>query len=247
MSASDASFDPGNRLIAALDVATEAGADELLAALAGVPSFVKLGLELFCGFGPALVQRLVAARLRVMLDLKLHDIPETVARTTAQLAALGVELCTVHASSAAMLRGAVQAARRGAVPGRPPMRILAVTVLTSMSEADLAESGTPGSSIVEVVRARAMLAVATGCDGIVASAHEVSMLRAVVPSDFLLVTPGIRPAGTDHGDQQRVMTPGAARTAGADLIVVGRPLRDAADPAAAARAIVTEMRTIRPD
>ncbi len=240
-------FDPGNRLIAALDVATEAQADDLLAALAGVPSFVKLGLELFCGFGPALVQRLVAARLRVMLDLKLHDIPETVARTTAQLAALGVELCTVHASSAAMLRGAVHAARRGASPGRPPMRILAVTVLTSMSEEDLVESGTGGSSIAEVVRARAMLAVATGCDGIVASAHEVTMLRELVPSDFLLVTPGIRPAGVAVGDQQRVMTPGAAMAAGADLIVVGRPLRDAVDPAAAARAIVTEMRTLRPD
>ncbi|MBP9084867.1 MAG: orotidine-5'-phosphate decarboxylase [Kofleriaceae bacterium] len=247
MSEGDSLFDPGNRLIAALDVATEAQADALIAALGTVPSFVKLGLELFCGFGPALVQRLIAARLRVMLDLKLHDIPETVARTTAQLAALGVELCTVHASSAAMLRGAVQAARRGAAPGRPPMRILAVTVLTSMSEQDLVESGTGGSSIAEVVRARAMLAVATGCDGIVASAHEVAMLRGLVPADFLLVTPGIRPVGVDAGDQQRVMTPGAAMAAGADLIVVGRPLRDAADPAAAARAIVAEMRTIRPD
>ena len=247
MSDAESPFDPGNRLIAALDVATEAQADDLIAALAEVPSFVKLGLELFCGYGPALVQRLVAARLRVMLDLKLHDIPETVARTTLQLATIGVELCTVHASSAAMLRGAVQAARRGTAPGRPPMRILAVTVLTSMSEADLVESGTSGSTIADVVRARALLAVATGCDGIVASAHEVAMLRGVVPSDFLLVTPGIRPAGVAAGDQHRVMTPEAAMAAGADLIVVGRPLRDAADPAAAARAIVAEMRTIRPD
>lgn len=238
-------LDPGNRLIAALDVATPAEAHSLVASLGGVPSFVKLGLELFCGHGPALVQELVARGARVMLDLKLHDIPETVGRATAQLASLGVELCTIHAASAAMMRAAVQAASRGRIAGRPPMRILAVTVLTSMSETDLGETGTHGASIADVVRTRALLAVATGCDGIVASAHEVAMLRAVMPSDFLLVTPGIRPVGADPGDQQRVMTPGNAMIAGSDLIVVGRPLRDATDPAAAARAIVLEMQAAR--
>jgi orotidine-5'-phosphate decarboxylase len=231
----------GNGLIAALDVATASEAFALHQALQGTASFFKLGLELFCGHGPNLVTDLVGAGARVMLDLKLHDIPETVRRATTQLASLGVELCTVHASSAAMLRAAVQGARSAQ---QTPMRILAVTVLTSTNDQDLIETGT-SSSVAEVVRARALLAVAAGCDGVVASGHEVAMLRSIVPADFLLVTPGIRPAGADAGDQKRVMTPSAAIAAGADFIVVGRPLRDATDPAAAARALIHEIATAR--
>jgi orotidine-5'-phosphate decarboxylase len=168
-----------------------------------------------------------------MLDLKLHDIPETVARATARIAALGAGLVTVHAGGGrAMLEAAVAAAGE--------LRVLAVTVLTSLDDADLAQVGCHGP-VGELVLRRAELAVAAGCAGIVASPHEVAAVRARVPAGFLIVTPGVRPAGAAAGDQKRVMTPRDARQAGADLIVVGRPLRDATDPAAAARAIVAEL------
>jgi len=208
-------FDPGNRLIAALDAPSRSDADALVARLAGVPSWVKVGLELFCAEGPAIVADYVARGQRVMLDLKLHDIPETVARATARVATLGAGLLTVHAGGGqAMLEAAVRAA--GAT------RVLAVTVLTSLDDADLAQIG-------------------AGCAGVVASPHEIAAIRAIAPSGFLIVTPGVRPAGAEAGDQKRVMTPRQAREAGADLVVVGRPLRDASDPAAAARAIVSEL------
>jgi len=226
-------FDPGNRLIAALDAPGRAEAEALVGRLGGVPSWVKLGLELFCAEGPAIVAEYVERGHRVMLDLKLHDIPETVARATGRGAALGAGLLTVHAGGGrAMLEAAVRAA--GA------MRVLAVTVLTSLDEADLAQIGAQGP-VRELVVKRAQLAIAAGCAGVVASPHEIAALRAVAPTGFLIVTPGVRPAGTDPGDQKRVMTPRQAREAGADLVVVGRPLRDAADPAAAARAIVAEL------
>lgn len=223
----------GNRLIVPLDVATRAEADALVARLAGVPSWIKIGLELFCAEGPGVVAHFVAWGHQVMLDLKLHDIPETVARATARVAALGAGLLTVHAGGGrAMLEAAV--AHAGAT------RVLAVTVLTSLDDADLDAIGAQGP-IAALVRRRAELAIAAGCHGVVASPHEVAAVRAVAPAEFLVVTPGVRPAGSAAGDQKRVMTPGEARRAGADLVVVGRPLRDASDPAAAARAIVAEL------
>ncbi len=226
-------FDPGNRLIAVIDVPSRSDADALIARLAGVPSWCKLGLELFCAEGPAIVADYVARGRRVMLDLKLHDIPETVGRATARVAALGAELLTVHAGGGrAMLEAAVRAA--GAT------KILAVTVLTSLDDADLAQIGAQGPVRDLVVR-RAELAIAAGCAGVVASPHEIAQIRAIAPSGFLIVTPGVRPVGAAVGDQKRVMTPRQARDAGADLIVVGRPLRDAGDPAAAARAIVADL------
>jgi len=226
-------FDVGNRLIAALDAPGRSEADALVARLGGVPSWVKIGLELFCAEGPAIVRDYVARGLSVMLDLKLHDIPETVARATRQVASLGAGLLTVHAGGGrAMLEAAVEHAG--------PMRILAVTVLTSLDEADLTAIGAQGP-IGQLVTRRAQLAMAAGCHGVVASPHEVGAIRTVAPAGFLLVTPGVRPAGAAAGDQKRVMTPREARAAGADLVVVGRPLRDAADPAAAARAIVAEL------
>jgi orotidine-5'-phosphate decarboxylase len=168
-----------------------------------------------------------------MLDLKLHDIPETVARATARVAGLGAGLLTVHAGGGrAMLEAAVRAA--GA------MRVLAVTVLTSLDENDLAEIGAQGP-VRELVVRRARLAIAAGCAGVVASPHEIAAVRAVAPPGFLIVTPGVRPTGAEAGDQKRVMTPREARAAGADLIVVGRPLRDASDPARAARAVVDDL------
>ncbi|HEY0481916.1 MAG TPA: orotidine-5'-phosphate decarboxylase [Kofleriaceae bacterium] len=226
-------FDPGNRLIAAIDAPGRAEAEALVARLAGVPGWIKLGLELFCAEGPAVVAAHVARGHRVMLDLKLHDIPETVARATARIAALGAELCTVHAGGGrAMLEAAVRAA--GATG------VLAVTVLTSLDDADLAQIGAQGP-VAELVVRRARLAIDAGCAGVVASPHEIAAVRAIAPPGFLIVTPGVRPAGAATGDQKRVMTPREARAAGADLVVVGRPLRDAADPAAAARAIVAEL------
>jgi orotidine-5'-phosphate decarboxylase len=226
-------FSVGNRLIAALDTPNRAAADTLVGQLDGVPSWVKIGLELFCAEGPSIVRELSARGLAIMLDLKLHDIPETVARATANVAGLGAGLLTVHASGGhAMLEAAVQAAG--------DMRILAVTVLTSLDDSDLAQIGAM-SPVADLVKKRAQLAVAAGCHGIVASPHEVAILRGVVPADFLVVTPGVRPEGSPVGDQKRVMTPRQARAAGADLVVIGRPLRDSQNPAATARAIVEEL------
>jgi orotidine-5'-phosphate decarboxylase len=226
-------FDPGNRLIAAIDAPGRAEADEFLAKLDGVPGWCKIGLELFCAEGPTLVEDYVANGRRVMLDLKLHDIPETVARATARVAGLGAGLLTVHAGGGrAMLEAAVRNAGATAV--------LAVTVLTSLDDADLAQIGAQGP-VSELVVKRARLAIDAGCAGVVASPHEIAAVRAIAPPGFLIVTPGVRPAGAEHGDQKRVMTAGAARAAGADLVVVGRPLRNASDPARAARAVVAEL------
>lgn len=229
-------FTVGNRLIAAIDAPDRAAAQTLVERLGGVPSWIKLGLELFCAEGPQVVTHFVQRGAQVMLDLKLHDIPETVTRAVAAVAQLGAGLLTVHAAGGrAMLQGAVKAARDGG-----STKILAITVLTSLDEADLREIGAIGP-ISALVRVRAQLAIDAGCDGVVASPHEVETIRAIAPPGFLVVTPGVRPAGAATGDQKRVMTPREARTAGADLVVVGRPLRDAADPAAAARAVVDEL------
>ncbi|CAN5479713.1 orotidine-5'-phosphate decarboxylase [soil metagenome] len=229
-------FSVGNRLIAALDTPSRADAEALVDKLEGVPSWVKCGLELFCAEGPSIVRELTSRGLRVMLDLKLHDIPETVARSTARIAGLGAGLLTVHASGGhAMLAAAVEAAHAAG-----DTKVLAVTVLTSIDDNDLEQIGAIGP-VAELVMKRALLAVAAGCDGIVASPHEVTVLRGVLPAGFLIVTPGVRPEGSSAGDQKRVMTPRQARAAGADLVVIGRPLRDASNPAAAARAIVEEL------
>ena len=244
------SFPVGNRLIAALDVPNLKDAVAFVKALEGVVSWVKVGLELFCAEGPHVLSTLLNANrasirlvqeLQIMLDLKLHDIPETVARATARVAKLGVRLLTVHASGGrSMMEAAVKAAQDNAgLIG--DTKILAVTVLTSLTNDDMLWTNGAAVPVEDVVKRRAELAVIAGCAGVVASPHEVKAIREIVPRDFLIVTPGIRPAGTDHGDQKRVMTPREARAAGADLIVVGRPLRDAANRAAAARDIVSEL------
>ena len=224
----------GNRLIVALDVEDAAAADALLAKLAGVVTRVRVGLELFTAEGPELVRRLVGRGLDVMLDLKLHDIPETVARATARAADLGVDLLTIHtAGGLKMMRAAV-----GAAGGRT--RVLGVTVLTSLTARDLAEVGIE-PSVDDVVARRATLAMEAGLDGVVASPLEAARIRAAAPDGFLIVTPGVRLAASAEDDQARVATPAAARAAGADLVVVGRPIRDAADPRAVAEAIVRDL------
>lgn len=228
-------FDPGNRVIAALDVPDMAAAIELAARIDDGASWVKVGLELFIAEGPAIVETMLAVGRRVMLDLKLHDIPETVARAMIRAAATGAELVTVHAGGGpAMLAAAVKACEG------TQARVLAVTVLTSMDEQDLAAVGAIGP-VAELVARRAALAASAGCHGVVASPQEAAAIRAAAPAGFLIVTPGVRPAGSDAGDQKRIATPAVARAAGADLVVVGRPIRDAADPAEAARAIAHEL------
>jgi orotidine-5'-phosphate decarboxylase len=224
---------PRDRLIVALDVETAAAADALAARLEGVVRRVKIGLELFSAAGPEAARAAARRGFRVMLDLKLHDIPETVARAVTRAADLGVELCTLHTCGG---RRMMEAAARAA----GPVKLLGVTVLTSLDDRDLAEVGVEADVEATVAR-RAQLAMESGLDGVVASPREASRIRAAAPGGFLIVTPGIRPAGGEPGDQKRIATPRGAVEAGADYIVVGRPVRDAADPRAAAEAIVAEL------
>jgi len=232
------SLDPENRLIVALDVPDRAGADALAARVGDAASWLKIGLELFIAEGPGLVAD-YAQRGNIMLDLKLHDIPATVARATRRAAKLGARLLTIHAGGGAeMMRAAAEAAREAG--GDERLHLLAVTVLTSMDDDDVRAVGAC-EPVADLVLRRAKLAMEAGCDGVVASPAEAAMIRSASPPEFLIVTPGVRPAGASTGDQKRVMTPRQAREAGADLIVVGRPVRDADDPAAAARSIAKEL------
>jgi orotidine-5'-phosphate decarboxylase len=223
------------RLIVALDVPEEALAMVLVDALAGHVGMFKVGSQLFTSAGPDVVRAIVAKGERVFLDLKFHDIPNTVAGAVASAAQLGVSLLTVHGlGGKAMLEAAA-----GAIPAMGT-RLLAITVLTSHDERTLGEVGV-GRTLDEEVRELARLARSAGIDGVVASPHEVPLLREACGKDLLIVTPGIRPAGARAADQARAATPAAALAAGADYLVVGRPITEAADPAAAARAIVKEM------
>lgn len=221
------------RLIFALDVPSADEARRLLDRVGDAVSFVKIGLELFTAAGPDIVRWAVAQDKRVFLDLKLFDIGETVRRASAAAAELGATFLTVHAASQT-----VRAAVEGR--GRSPMKIMAVTVLTSFSDADLRESGVV-ESIRDTVLRRARTAASGGADGFVASGGETAMIRREFGKGPLIVVPGIRPAGSSHDDQIQVTTPAGAIAAGADYLVVGRPIRDAADPAAAARAIQAEI------
>jgi orotidine-5'-phosphate decarboxylase len=226
-------------LIVALDVASLAEVDRVIGQLGPSVSFYKIGLELFSAEGPAVVHGVKAHGKRVFLDLKLHDIPRTVERAVKAGAALGVDLMTVHAAGG---RAMIAAAKQGAHGiGRTSPRILAVTALTSLDQADLTDLGIT-RSMAEQVAAMGTLAVAAGADGIVCSPHEVGQMRRRLGPAALLVTPGVRPAGADVGDQKRVATPAAAVRDGSTHLVVGRPILDAADPQAAAMAIQAEIR-----
>lgn len=184
-----------------------------------------------------MVRDLVAAGRRVFLDLKYHDIPNTVAAAVREAARLGVSMLTVHATGGGkMLRAAVDSAR--AI--NPALIVLAVSVLTSLDQNDLEKVGIQGTVLDEVLRVSA-LALESGCQGVVASAHEAAALRKNLGNDFVIVTPGVRPAGAGHGDQTRVLTPGEAIAAGASYIVVGRPITEAVDPAAEARSILDQI------
>ena len=193
---------------------------------------LKVGLELFAGFGPAAVEAVRGFGLPLFLDLKLHDIPQTVESAARAVARLGVQLTTVHASGGAEM---IAAARRGL--GSSGTKLLAVTALTSLGPAELAAVGLPP----DVVPRLAKLAIDAGADGLVCSPREVAQLRALLGPGPLLVVPGVRPAGAASGDQKRTGTPAEAVRDGATYLVVGRPLRDAPDPAAAADDIAASL------
>lgn len=232
---------PSRRLIAALDTADPARLHELTAAVGAHCGFVKIGLEAFCALGPHLLDPDLLRSSRgmpVFLDLKLHDIPNTVAGAIRALLPRGPAMLTVHAAGGPAMIEAARAAADEAGEERPIL--LAVTVLTSLSGASLAATGVAGGTRQQVLRL-ARLALDAGADGLVCSAGEAAMLRSAFGSEPVLVVPGIRPAGSPQADQARVGTPREAVVAGADYLVVGRPVTEAVDPAAAAAAIAAEI------
>jgi orotidine-5'-phosphate decarboxylase len=223
---------PRQRLIVALDVSSVEAARALVARLGDAVSFYKIGYQLAFAGGLAYAPALIDAGKEVFIDLKLHDIGNTVAQGVKSVARLGASFLTVHAYPQTM-QAAVEARE-----GR--LRILAVTVLTSYDDNDL-KAASYGVTVPELVARRAALARDIGVDGLVCSAEEAAKVRAIIGAKLALVTPGIRPAGADAGDQKRIATPAAAIAAGADYLVVGRPVIAAPDPKAAAEAIVAEI------
>jgi orotidine-5'-phosphate decarboxylase len=223
-----------DRICAALDFPTWAAAEPFARAVAPEVGMLKVGLELFAAEGPAAVRAAASLGRPVFLDLKLHDIPSTVEGAARSAAGSGATLLTVHsAGGEQMVRAAVRAAGNG-------LRVLAVTVLTSLDDAALAAVGLVGPAQAAVVRL-ARLALGAGAHGVVCSPQEVAAVRATVGPGPLLVVPGVRPSGAARGDQARVATPAEAVRAGADVVVIGRPLREAADPAEAARQIAAAI------
>lgn len=226
---------PYQRIVFPLDVPDVGTASPWIARLHGEVGVFKVGLELFTASGPAAVAAVHDAGDQCFLDLKLHDIPATMAGAAQVAAGLGVRFLTVHASAG---RDALRATRDAV--GDAPTQLLAVTVLTSMDDAELAALGIAGPA-EDAVRRLAERAHSAGIDGFVCSPREVALLRSTLGEEVTLVVPGVRPAGSAVGDQKRVATPGDTRAAGADFLVVGRPIRNATDPLAAARAIAAEI------
>jgi orotidine-5'-phosphate decarboxylase len=225
--------DPRDRLIVALDVASVEEAEALVADLGDSASFYKIGMQLSFAGGLPMVRRLADQGKRVFLDMKLLDIDNTVEKGVANIVALGATLTTIHAYPQAM-----EAAVRGR--GDNDLGLLGVTVLTSMDDGDLKKSGY-SQSAESLVENRAAAAVAIGMSGLVCSALEAARVRAIIGTDMLIVTPGIRPSGSATGDQKRIVTPADAISAGADYLVVGRPVSQADNPKQAAEAIVAEI------
>jgi len=225
---------PHDRLVVAVDLSARDEILRLVDTLQGSVGVFKIGLQAFIANGPAIVRDVVARGERVFLDLKIHDIPNTAKHAVAEAAALGASIATVHtAGGESMLRAC----------NHDTLLVLGVTVLTSLSETDLQQIGFGGTAVDNAVRL-ARLAQSSGLRGVVASPLEIEPIREACGTDFVILTPGIRPKGSDVGDQQRVMTPGEAVRAGADYIVVGRPITSAADPRSAARRVVEEMSAI---
>jgi len=225
------------RLIVALDVSSAKAAEELVKRLEGECKWFKVGLELFAASGPAVVETLTARGHSVFLDLKFHDIPNTVAGAVRSVAALGARMMTVHAAGSPAMLAAARAALDGVID---PPQLLAVTVLTSMDAAQLKASGV-GRSPAAQVELLAKMGLEAGIYGFVCSPQEVGAVRALTGAEGVLVIPGIRPAGAAAGDQKRLATPADALGAGASYLVVGRPITQAPEPAEAAEAILQEM------
>lgn len=222
------------RLIVALDVSNAREARDLVHQIGDQAGLYKVGLQLFTAEGPDFVRELVSSGRKVFLDLKLHDIPNTVGQAVRQAADLGASMLTIHGTGGmAMLKAATEVSA-----GR--ITLLAVTVLTSMNDEDLQQVGVAGRVLDQALRI-ASLAQAAGFGGVVSSPREAAQLRRSLGEGFAIVTPGVRPAGSALNDQQRVATPGEAITSGATHVVVGRPITHAADPAEAARAIIGEI------
>ena len=225
-----------DQLIVALDVSSAAQAQKIVTALGESVTFYKVGMQLYTAEGPGIVRDLIRAGRRVFLDLKYHDIPNTVGAAVREAGKLGVSLLTVHGSGGSkMLRAATEAARES----NPALKVIAVTVLTSMDQDELNEimQGNLEEQVVHV----AGLALKAGCHGVVSSAREVRALRTRMGNDFLVITPGVRPAGAAHGDQARVVTPAEAIAAGSTHLVVGRPITAAPNPAREAEKIIQEI------
>jgi orotidine-5'-phosphate decarboxylase len=228
-----AAIAPRDRLIVALDLPSVEAAEAMIGKLGDAVTFYKIGYQLAYAGGLPLMQKLAGSGKKVFLDLKMHDIGNTVARGVENVAKLGATFLTVHAYPQTM-KAAVEA--RG-----PNLKILAVTVLTSYDDGDLHAAGYR-LNVSDLVEARAQQAQVLGVDGIVCSAEEAAHIHKIVGHQMCLVTPGIRPAGAATGDQKRIMTPGRAIAAGADYLVVGRPVVEATDPKAAAEAIQAEIK-----
>ncbi len=236
--------EPNNRVIVALDVATLSEAADLARRLAPHVAAVKIGSQLFTAEGPRAVHAMRDLGVRVFLDLKFHDIPNTVAGAVASARNLGVWMLNVHCSGGlAMMAEAAKAASATSSSGRP--LVLGVTVLTSLDEASLQATIGTVRTLREQVQHLARQAQAAGLDGVVASPQEIADIRQACGANFLIVTPGVRPAEADRGDQRRVMTPGDAIRAGADYVVVGRPILAAKDPVEAAKRIAAECQRAR--
>jgi orotidine-5'-phosphate decarboxylase len=226
-----------NPIFVALDTTDLDYARQLAERLRGHVGGLKLGLEFFSAHGPDGVRAFQDLGLPIFLDLKFHDIPNTVAGAARAAASLGVDIINVHAAGGpAMMKAALEAVRGAGAK----TKVIAVTVLTSLSDSDLAAVGQTPSAGQQVLRL-AQLTKSCGLDGVVCSAHEIAPLRAALGPDFLLVVPGIRPAGSDLGDQHRVMGPVEAHKAGASILVIGRPITAAPDPAKAARDIAQSL------
>jgi orotidine-5'-phosphate decarboxylase len=232
-----------NKLIVALDVNTAPEALRLVSMLRGIAGMFKIGSQLFTAAGPDLVREIVGMGEKVFLDLKFHDIPNTVAAAGVEATRLGVSIFNVHAAGGRemMRRTAEAVAKCAEMEGLVRPSVIAVSVLTSADETVLAEVGL-NAEPAELVRRLSLLAEASGMDGVVASPREVSIVRSAVNKPgFIVVTPGVRPMGADPGDQKRVTTAREAIRAGADYLVVGRPILEASDPVQAAKQIVAEM------
>ena len=225
---------PRDRLIVALDLPTAADANEMARELSGAVSFFKIGLQLYTAAGPEIVREIASSGAQIFLDLKLHDIPNTVAKAVAAAAELGVQMLTLHLSGGAEMISAAVASTRGG------MMLLGVTVLTSSTAETLAEIGVHADVSGQVARL-ARLGVRCGIDGLITSPLEVEMLRRTVPASVELITPGVRPAWSATDDQKRFTTPRTALANGADRLVIGRPITAAADPRAAVERILAEL------